>query len=185
MGSHRRGPAALLACLLTIAAAAALAPTAGAYELAGRRWPAGTITWYSGLGGQTGDASRAAKAWNRLGLGVTFVRTSSKRKANVRVGYGSSGCGGVAVVGFNGRTVQSTVRVGRSCSDGLTLLTVAHELGHVLGLGHESSTCALMNPAADAGSGTPSRCRTRPLSFWTSKPLRADDIAGARALYGG
>jgi Metallo-peptidase family M12B Reprolysin-like len=161
MGSHRRAPVALLACLLTIAAAAALAPTAGAYQLAGRRWPAGKITWYSGLGGQAGDASRAAGAWNRLGLGVTFVRTASKSKADVRVGYGQ-----------------------RGCSDGLTLLTVAHELGHVLGLGHENSACALMNPSADAGSGTPSRCRTRPLSFWVGKPLRADDIAGARALYG-
>lgn len=184
MGSHRRAPVALLACLLTIAAAAALAPTAGAYQLAGRRWPAGKITWYSGLGGQTGDASRAAGAWNRLGLGVTFVRTASKSKADVRVGYRQRGCGGLALVGYTGRTVQSIVRVGRGCSDGLTLLTVAHELGHVLGLGHENSACALMNPSADAGSGTPSRCRTRPLSFWVGKPLRADDIAGARALYG-
>lgn len=183
MRSHRSGPIVLLACLATLAAVAALAPSAGAYELAGRPWPGGKITWYGGLGPQNDEAARAAKAWNRLGLGVNFVRTSSKRKADVRVGYGNSGCGGVALVGYTGRTVQSTVRVGRDCSDGLTLLTVAHELGHVLGLGHETSTCALMNPSADARSGTPSRCRTRPLSFWVGKPLRGDDIAGARVLY--
>jgi len=53
----------------------------------------------------------------------------------------------------------------------------------VLGLGHERRTCALMNPSADLASGTPSRCERRPLSFWVSRPLRADDIAGARSLY--
>lgn len=171
----------VLACLATVAVAAALAPSAGAYELAGRRWPAAKITWHGGLGSQNDEAARAAKAWNRVGLGVTFVRTASKRRADVRVGYGNRGCGGAALVGY---TFQSKVRVGRGCSDRLTLLTVAHELGHVLGLGHEQRACALMNPSADAGTGTPSHCRTRPISFWTSKPLRADDIAGARALYG-
>lgn len=174
----------LLACLATMAAAAALAPSAGAYEIAGRRWPAGKITWYGGLGSQNDEAARAAKAWNRLGLGVSFVRTASKRRADVHVGYGKRGCGGAALVGYTGRIVQSSVRVGRGCSDRLTPLIVAHELGHVLGLGHEQRACALMNPSADAGTGTPSHCRTRPISFWTSKPLRADDIAGARALYG-
>ena len=76
------------------------------------------------------------------------------------------------------------MHIGVGCGEGLAILTLTHELGHVLGLGHERRRCALMNPYADR-SGTPNRCGRHSLKFWVKKPLRRDDVRGARALYGG
>jgi PKD repeat protein len=55
-----------------------------------------------------------------------------------------------------------------------------HELGHVLGLGHELHVCATMNP--DLGS----QCHPpHPWMGLCPDPLQPDDIRGAVALYGG
>ena len=55
-----------------------------------------------------------------------------------------------------------------------------HELGHVLGLGHERHVCAVMQPALNEGCGI-----RHPWQGLCRDPLQADDIAGAVALYGG
>jgi hypothetical protein len=39
-----------------------------------------------------------------------------------------------------------------------------------------------MNPTFD-DSGTPGRCRGRPISWWLAHPLTTDDVRGLRALY--
>lgn len=56
----------------------------------------------------------------------------------------------------------------------------AHELGHVLGLGHETHACAVMEPALNEGCGI--------RHAWMGlcpDPLQSDDVRGAVALYGG
>jgi hypothetical protein len=56
-----------------------------------------------------------------------------------------------------------------------------HELGHILGLGHEHRACAVMQPILNEGCGIGRR-------YWMGlchDPLEPDDIRGAVSLYGG
>lgn len=174
-----------LSAALVVAAILAVAAPASAYDLAGRPWPDGAITYYVDAKTQSDEVVQGAKAWNALKLGVTFKRTYSRSGAELRITYGQRGCGGVAIVGYIGPRAQSEARIGRGCGDAVTVLTVVHELGHVLGLGHETSRCARMNPSADIDTGTPDQCGVRSLRSWRASPLLKDDVRGARALYSG
>ena len=172
-----------LIALLTLSTAAlcALAPSAGAYERAGRSWPGGRITYYTAAGGYSGSVDRAARIWSRANVGVVFVKTP-RRQAQVVIDYGGRACEGSAIAGYVGRRRQSPVELGAGCGRSFIVLTAVHELGHVLGLGHENDGCARMNPAFDR-TGTPSSCRSRSLAYWLDHPLLGDDLRGARALY--
>jgi hypothetical protein len=174
------------AILTTALAATALigaAAPASAFDIAGDRWPAGTILYYANVGAQNDEVVRAASSWNKENLGVKFVRTKSKSKATLVVRYGSKGCGGLGTVGYYGPRFVGDVQLGRACRDAITRLTATHELGHVLGLGHENSKCALMNPVGDISTGTPNHCSVRPISYWLANPIQPDDRKGARQLY--
>jgi len=174
--------AALILALVAAALSAAAAPSS-AYTISGDRWPEGDIVYYTNVGGQNDEVARAANAWNKEKLGVRFVRTKSKAKARLLVRYGSRGCGGLGTVGYYGTRFVGDVQLGRACRDAITRLTAAHELGHVLGLGHEERKCALMNPVGDISTGTPNHCSVRPIDFWLANPIQPDDRRGARALY--
>ena len=171
----------LLAAAITATVLAALVPSASAFERAGRAWPGGRISYYTAADGYVASVDRAARIWNRANTGVRFVKTS-RRQAQVVLEYGGRRCEGAAYAGYIGRRRQSPVQLGAGCSRSLIVLTAVHELGHVLGLGHERSGCARMNPGFD-GSGTPNRCLRRPLEYWLDHALIGDDLRGARAIY--
>lgn len=155
--------------------------SAQAYRFEGDSWPQRTITLYGEEGVSSRVVVRAARAWNRARVGLRFERASRER-ADVIIQPGVDQCGGSAPVGYL-YGERSRVQIGVGCGEGLAILSLTHELGHVMGLGHERRRCALMNPYADQ-SGTPNRCGLHSLRFWLKKPLRRDDIRGARALYG-
>jgi Astacin (Peptidase family M12A) len=174
---------AILTALFAVAALAATTGPASAYVISGNRWPEGSILYYTNVGSQNDEVVRAASAWNKEKLGVKFVRTKSKSSAQLIIRYGSRGCGGLGTVGYYGERFVGDVQLGRACRDAITRLTAAHELGHVLGLGHEESRCALMNPVGDISTGTPNHCSVRPIRYWLKNPIQADDRRGGRKLY--
>jgi hypothetical protein len=170
-----------LVLVVTVVLGAASAQPAGAYVLGGNPWPGPTITYYVASQAYSGAVGQAARTWNRAKVGIRFAR-ASRANADVIVSYGGARCGGETVMGFGGYNESTTVYLGAGCSNSLISLTATHEFGHVLGLDHENTKCARMNPSFSP-NGTPGHCKSHALSYWLAHPLLPDDTKGARALY--
>jgi matrixin len=148
------------ATLAAILLALVLVPSAGAYTFFGASWQTTTIPYYNEVPAYGWAVDTAAYAWNTSGAHVRFVK-SSRRDAKVLLGVRWFRLGGEARPEIRGGRIYGA-KVGiRNGLDRYTMaLVVAHELGHVLGLGHETRVCATMNPVLD-------------------------DVRGAVRLYGG
>jgi PKD domain len=171
-----------VACL----AALLLGAPADAYRFAGKRWPNETISVANRAPRYAAAVRHAIRAWNRARVGVRFTGAPADEARVVfryarGKGFGRYGCEGIAGAtgaGYPSPFVTMGVLVTLSCRNrALRRLTAMHELGHVLGLGHEPRRCALMNPSGDVGTMLPSLCPRG-----TGVPT-GDDIRGARALY--
>jgi hypothetical protein len=190
-----------LCVLLAVAIALCAAGPASAYRFAGKPWPGHTITYYNAATSSASAVASAIYTWNTSGANVRFV-PAAKSSAEVVIvdvnnrNISDAGLLGIATTGYvppgtrapnpNGTqpVVGAHVWLVRPSLDGGLLpiqraQVVAHELGHVLGLGHESRGCAEMNPALNELCPGPEpweiNCRV----------LQRDDVAGAVALYGG
>ncbi|MGH8230031.1 MAG: matrixin family metalloprotease, partial [Steroidobacteraceae bacterium] len=71
-------------------------------------------------------------------------------------------------------------RYGIQLSLGTMQRVAVHELGHILGLGHEHKACAVMQPILNEGCGI-----KHPWMGLCNDPLEPDDVRGAVNLYGG
>jgi len=167
----------------------AAVPVTDAYRFAGDRWPNKTISVANHAPLYEPAVRAAIRAWNSARVGVRFVRAPASRARVVfryrAGGSGPSGCEGIAggtLVGYPTPYIRTQVGVIKRCRlPKLRKLTAAHELGHVLGLGHEDRRCALMNSVGSIATQLPSRCA--PGGPASRRLLLPDDIAGARALY--
>ena len=180
----------LILALAAFASLAAVAP-GSAYEVGGKPWPRGEIGYYNAAADQHWAVAQAIDAWNTSGAGVRFVPTSAGRAQLVIKHFpGSSGAcvpHALATVGYR-PGARAEIRVSpwgahSACSSFATARAVAHELGHVLGLGHEVGGCAAMNPSGNY-RGALSCPKTKPWE-WRCRLLERDDIRGAVRLYGG
>jgi matrixin len=170
------------AVIVTLVAIGLPSP-AGAYQLEGGRWPTATITYFNEVPAYAWAVDSAAYAWNTSGARVQFVK-GSRRDAKVLLGIRWFKARGEARVHhLNGRFVSAKVGI-QSGQDRYTMaLVTAHELGHVLGLGHEDRVCATMNSQLVANH--PENCPAAPQGMWVCRLLRTDDVRGAVRLYGG
>jgi hypothetical protein len=178
---HGRVGRLLLALSLTFAMAACWTATAAdAYTTAGPRWPGrvAKITYWNGTNFKA-ELNAAVNAWNNSGARVRFVRARRSRAklrittTNTPANDGGFGAWGIASIGYGS---NNYVRLGRRTRGGAALTgVIAHELGHVLGLGHEDGACALLNSVPWAMCD-----RQKPCSI-----LQEDDVRGAIRRYGG
>jgi hypothetical protein len=158
------------------------------------RWPTRRITYYNAARANARAVREAVATWNRSGVRLRFV-AAPRSRARVVIRYRpGAGCrpGGAAGTSFDGNSgiaVRSVVLIPRpdpaqmGCSRRAITLTVAHELGHVLGLAHERRRCALMNPVLRGLA--PARCTPTEPWRWRCRILEPDDVRGAVGIYGG
>jgi hypothetical protein len=175
------------ALLLALLVAATLVPGAAAYRVEGRAWPDGVIPYHNDAAGQVWAVAQAVNAWNTSGARVRFVAVPRDRAALLIRSTGRLSCASAhATVGRTSRPTvwiwergPETARCDRYWAAG----ALAHELGHVLGLGHEDRGCAAMNSSGNRLG--PSECEPVERWQWRCRLLEHDDITGAVAVYGG
>ena len=160
-----------------------LVPSAGAYTYLGGRWQTTTITYFNEVPAYTWSVDTAVYAWNSSGAHVRFLK-SSRRNAEVLLGVQwFTPAGDARPLICIGRIYGARVGIRNGLNRYTMALVVAHELGHVLGLGHETHVCATMNPALDVDH--PELCPAPSQGTWVCHLLHTDDVRGAVKLYGG
>jgi predicted Zn-dependent protease len=169
----RRLALAVLACALLVA------PAAHGWVQDGKRWPGATVSVWNATD-YSANVRDAMWAWNHVGAGIRLVGARDRRSADVVVRYGAPGEQSQAMVGYSG--VRSTVLLARGLGTAGASALAAHELGHVLGLGHETHACSVMTPVIEIGAA--STCRIATCRVIRRCLVQADDAAGLRDLYG-
>lgn len=172
--------------LLIAAVAAALLGVgrADAYQFEGGRWPTRTVTYYTETPAYSWSVDTAAYAWNTSGARIQFVKsTRSAAKVVIGARWYKQPAGEAHVQRIGTTFIGATIGIQPGHDRYETALIMAHELGHVLGLDHESQQCATMNPTV--GGDHTTLCPAPPPGLWTCRLLQPDDVRGAVALYGG
>ena len=139
--------------LALVLAALAFAPVASGWVQDGKPWPGATLSVWNDTE-YSANVRDAVWAWNHAGADVRLVGARDRRSADVVVRYGATTEQGQATVGYTGR--GSAILLSHGLGAAAASALAAHELGHVLGLGHETRACSVMTPVIEIGAA--SRC---------------------------
>jgi len=165
--------------LVSVLCALAIVPAAGGFTIAGARWPGPTVSVWNSTRykAPVGDAMRA---WNAAGARVRLVPATDLASANLVIRSGKAGSEGEATVGYSGRKGSTRLPPGLGRIVAAALAT--HELGHVLGLGHEARGCTVMASVVHVGPS--SRCGLGACTVTWRCLVQPDDARGLRKIYG-
>jgi hypothetical protein len=127
--------------------------------------------------------ARALQAWNESGASVHFSEVRSPR-AKVRVVAARNGpCSispDVAACTERGHDGPRTIWIIQHLDRYDEAEVLVHELGHVIGLGHDTSgACVAMATSLWQG------CEQPPVGDWRCRLLSVRDVAAAAAVVGG
>jgi hypothetical protein len=104
---------------------------------------AGTSNTYSYVGdaAQKGAVRDAFTEWKNIGIGLEFVEVGDRSEAELRIGFAQDGqsvtCGIGRDILKERNPDNPTTNFGWDLTDGIGYQTALHEIGHMLGLGHE------------------------------------------------
>jgi len=174
----------MLVTLAILVGGLAFSSQSQAFKISGQAWPGKRITIYSGK--LFPKATRQARlAWNRSGARIHFSPTNRRGHADVVMRLiRAPVCAGFAQIGY-APGARANVDIFRGCvrDPESVAAVIAHELGHILGLGHELRRCAAMN--VSLFNGEPIKCPKSPEGWEKCNILEKDDVRGAIRLYGG
>lgn len=156
-----------------------------------RKWTQSRLYYYETIPSKWDwSLSKAVSKWNASGGRVKLVRTTSRTKAKVKISYGNTnGAAGLATVGSTpGAYVHlSPTYKTYDSADPWSRIAVlgifTHELGHVFGYGHTTTTCSLMRAVLDV-----SACHlppTSPPGYYKCRTIDAPLVRRFVREYGG
>jgi hypothetical protein len=117
----------------------------------------------AGVSNVAAVATQACSVWSAVTPALSFTQVSSG--ADIAIGVGSLGAGILGLTAPSGATI--TLGNATTYTQALLLQVLTHEIGHALGLGHDTVQAAMMYPFSSGQTA-----------------LADDDISVIRALYG-